>query len=284
MKRTMINALQTKENQVVKVSGWVHRIRKLKSVVFVILRDRSGLVQLIMSPESFKKISLKLEAVVEVTGKVTSSPNKYGPFETHVESLNLLSEVVEDLPLQINGDKLDSGLENILNHRVLSLRHSHESAIFKIQAAIGQAFESFLRQADFIQIHTPKLVKEGAEGGSNVFSLDYFGETAYLAQSPQFYKQMMVASGLERVFEIGSVFRAESHSTSRHLNEYISLDLEMGFIECESELMDLETQLLKHIMNHLQVQCLHELELLSVTLPRSRVKFQPLSSVKPLKY
>lgn len=268
MKRTMITSLQAKENQVVKVSGWVHRIRKLKSVVFVILRDRSGLVQLIMSPESFKKTSLKLEAVIEVTGKVASSPNKYGPFEIHVASLNLLSEVEEDLPLQINGDKVDSGIESILNHRVLSLRHSQESAIFKIQAAIGQAFGSFLQEADFTQIHTPKLVKEGAEGGSNVFSLDYFGETAYLAQSPQFYKQMMVASGLERVFEIGSVFRAESHSTSRHLNEYISLDLEMGFIECESELMDLETQLLKHIMDHLQAQCTHELELLSVTLPQ----------------
>jgi len=262
MKRTMINNMKVGQ---VKLSGWVYRIKKLKAVVFIILRDRTGYVQLAISPDKFD--SIKLESVISVIGQAVESPNKYGLLEVQVESITVLSSVNEDLPVAINGETLDIGLDTRLNNRVLTLRHEEEQAIFEIQAEIAEGFSSFLRKEGFTRIHTPKLVKEGAEGGANVFSLDYFGEKAYLAQSPQFYKQMMVISGMERVYEIGPVFRAESHSTIRHLNEYISMDLEMGFVEDEVELMELETELLRYIFSHLNEKCHEGLEVLKIELP-----------------
>jgi nondiscriminating aspartyl-tRNA synthetase len=206
--------------------------------------------------------------VVKVMGSIVQSKNAYGEVELLVNQLRLLNLAELELPIQVNKSDLEVSIETLLEHRVLGLRHPKEQAIFRIQASIGEYFSEFLRREGFTEIHTPKLVKEGAEGGANVFKLDYFGETAYLAQSPQFYKQMMVISGMERVFEIGSVFRAEAHSTSRHLNEYVSLDLEMAFIEDEYELMRLETELLRHMMGHLSVQHKKELDLLEVELPK----------------
>lgn len=261
--RTMIQEIKGEKE--VTVSGWIHRIKKLKAVVFVILRDRTGYIQLAIDPETFGH--LKLETVISASGSVVSNVNKYGQYEIQVKTLSVLSEVTEDLPIKINGKSLELGMDTMLNNRVLSLRHEQESAIFKIQAVISQSFKSFLISEDFTEIHSPKLVKEGAEGGANVFSLDYFGNIAYLAQSPQFYKQMMVISGLERVFEVGSVFRAESHSTVRHLNEYVSMDLEMGFIESEEELMALETELLRHIFSEITRICSKELKCLEIEIP-----------------
>lgn len=251
----------------VTVMGWIHRIRKLKSVTFLILRDRSGLLQCILTPEQTEQHNLTLESVVQLQGRCVPSKNDYGQIELIARSVKILSQAMPELPIQINGASLEVQLDTQLEHRVLALRHPKEQAIFKIQAAIGDAFRSFLKEQDFTEIHTPKLVKEGAEGGANVFKLDYFGETAYLAQSPQFYKQMMVIAGMERVFEVGSVFRAEAHSTSRHLNEYVSLDLEMGFIEHEDELMSLETELLKYIFQELSKNYEKELKLLEAALP-----------------
>ena len=254
-------------NDEVTVMGWIHRIRKLKSVTFLILRDRSGLLQCILTPEQTEQHNLTLESVVQLQGRCVPSKNDYGQIELIARSVKILSQAMPELPIQINGASLEIQLDTQLEHRVLALRHPKEQAIFKIQAAIGDAFRSFLKEQDFTEIHTPKLVKEGAEGGANVFKLDYFGETAYLAQSPQFYKQMMVIAGMERVFEVGSVFRAEAHSTNRHLNEYVSLDLEMGFIEHEDELMSLETDLLKYIFQELSKNYEKELKLLEAALP-----------------
>lgn len=265
MKRTMVNELTTSQEAQVILSGWVHRIRQLKHVGFIILKDRSGYVQCVVNPSVLDTVSL--ESVIKVTGTVVKNLNDYGPLEVQVEKLEMLNQAEQPLPIIVNQKELDVQLDTLLEHRVLGLRHPKEQAIFKIQAGITEHFASFLRSNDFTQIHTPKLVKEGAEGGANVFKLDYFGETAYLAQSPQFYKQMMVISGLERVFEIGSVFRAEAHSTSRHLNEYISLDLEMGFIENETELMALETEFLRTLMRMLSTEYALELRRLNVTLP-----------------
>lgn len=262
MKRTMINEIKVGKT---KVSGWLYRVKKLKAVVFLILRDKTGFVQLVMKPEEFQ--NLRLESVITVIGEAVESPNKYGMYEVRVEEIELLSEVNSELPIAVNQATLNVNLDTILNHRVLSLRHEKEQSIFKIQSAIASEFRHFLDQRLFTEIHTPKLVKEGAEGGANVFELDYFGEKAYLAQSPQFYKQMMVIAGLERVYEIGPVFRAESHSTIRHLNEYTSMDLEMGFVENISELMNLETELLTSIIESLNKTCKKELELLNIELP-----------------
>ncbi len=265
MKRTMVNALGNEVGKSIVLCGWVHRIRQLKRVGFIILKDRSGYVQCVVEPELLNTI--RLESVIKVTGNVVISLNDYGPLEVQVEKIEMLNQSEQPLPIIVNQADLDVQLDTLLEHRVLGLRHPKEQAIFKIQAGITEHFAAFLRKNGFTQIHTPKLVKEGAEGGANVFKLDYFGETAYLAQSPQFYKQMMVISGLERVFEIGSVFRAEAHSTSRHLNEYISLDLEMGFVENESELMALETDLLRTLMTWLGDEYALELRRLNVTLP-----------------
>lgn len=267
MKRQWIKGLEFQIGESVCICGWVHRIRRLKNVTFIVVRDRTGLMQCVISPEHEEGFELTHESVVKVFGTIVQSKNAYSEAELHVSRLIVLNLAENELPIQVNKVDVEASIETLLEHRVLGLRHPKEQAIFKIQASIGQGFSEYLRGEDFTEIHTPKLVKEGAEGGANVFELDYFGEPAYLAQSPQFYKQMMVISGMERVFEIGPVFRAEAHSTSRHLNEYVSLDLEMAFIEDESELMRLETNLLKYTMSYIRETCEKELNLLEVELP-----------------
>ena len=265
--RVLISNLQRHIDEVVQIEGWVHRIRVLKSVTFIILRDRTGLVQCVFegTPEYLKGI--KLESIVMVEGRVCGSKNKYQFFELQAQNLEVRSGVENDLPIQINGDALDINLETQLNHRVLSLRHAQNQAIFRLQAIITQSFRSFLEENGFLEMFTPKIVKEGAEGGAEIFKLDYFGESAYLAQSPQFYKQMMVVAGFERVFEIGSVYRAEQHATARHLNEYVSMDLEMGFIEDEFEIMALEESLLKAIFKALKLKGAPYFEVLNMACP-----------------
>ena len=155
----------------------------------------------------------------------------------------------------------------MLNNRVLSLRHKKINAIFKVQNLIVNSFREFLNDEGFTEIHTPKIVKEGAEGGTEVFEVKYFENKAYLAQSPQFYKQMMVGAGFERVFEIGHAYRAEEHNTNRHLNEYVSMDLEIGFIENELDIMEIEEKLLKFILESLNNKGKEYLNLLQVELP-----------------
>lgn len=156
----------------------------------------------------------------------------------------------------------------MLNNRVLSLRHNKVNSIFKIQNIIVNGVREYLSSNDFTEIFTPKLVSEGAEGGSEVFKLDYFEQQAYLAQSPQFYKQMMIGAGFERVFEIGHAYRAEEHNTSRHLNEYISIDLEVGFIKDEYDIMKIEEELLKYVLGKLENEGKEYLDLLNIELPK----------------
>lgn len=270
MERKLISEISAHENQNVYIKGWVHRLRKLKSVTFIIIRDRSGLIQCVLSPELETAMGLEeltSESTVALRGVVCESKNAYGAYEIVIEHLDILCLAQSPLPIQVNLDDLDINLDTLLDNRVLGLRHPKEMAIFKIQAALGQAFGTYLQSQGFTEMHTPKLVKEGAEGGANVFQLDYFGDKAFLAQSPQFYKQMMVLAGFERVYEVGSVFRAEAHSTSRHLNEYVSLDFEMGFIDSEFELMTLETELIRFMFEALNQNQKYELQQLGVTLP-----------------
>lgn len=271
LKRILIESAGNYLSEKILIKGWVYRYRKLKSISFLIMRDRTGLIQCILTPELEAelegKVSLNHESVLEIVGTMQPGKNSYGEHELLIESITELNRAEPNLPIQVNGPEIEVQLDTLLEHRVLGLRHLKENAIFKVQAAIGQYFAEFLRSEGFVEMHTPKLVKEGAEGGANVFKLDYFGETAFLAQSPQFYKQMMVIAGFERVFEIGSVFRAETHSTSRHLNEYVSLDFEMGFIEDEYELMTLETRLIQFMIRALQERNAKELAILETVLP-----------------
>ena len=229
----------------VEASGWVHRIRELGGVVFVILRDRSGLVQLVLEERG----GLTLESVITVTGTPALNEKAPGGAELRVKEVKVLSRAAPDLPYQVNADTCKISLDVILDNRVLSLRSPKIRSIFKVQAVIVEAFAEYLRRADFTEIKTSKLTAGSTEGGTNLFVVEYFDRRLYLAQSPQLYKEAMVASGFERVFEIAPVYRAEKHDTPRHLNEYVSLDVEMGFIESERDLIELEKGLLAYIFD-----------------------------------
>jgi nondiscriminating aspartyl-tRNA synthetase len=236
-------AVKERPGEIIEVSGWVHRIRDMGGITFVILRDRSGLVQLVLDENP----DLTPESVIRVKGVPALNEKAPGGAEIRVQSLECLSVAAGDLPYQVNADPAKIGLEAILDNRVLSLRNPKLRSIFKIQAAIIGAFSACLREMDFTEIKTSKIVGSGTEGGTNLFEVDYFGRKVYLAQSPQLYKQVMVAAGLERVFEVGPVYRAEKHDTPRHINEYVSLDVELGFIESEIDLIELEKRLLARI-------------------------------------
>lgn len=267
MNRIMINELKNYINKTVSVKGWVHRIRKLKSITFVVLRDRTGLVQCVLNNKELKNSDIKLESVIEISGKVSESKNNLNPFEVVAETMNIINSSIEELPIEINKENLEVNLDTMLNNRMLSIRHEKVNAIFKVQNIIVEGFREFLKMEDFTEISTPKLVEEGAEGGTEVFKVQYFEREAYLAQSPQFYKQMMVGAGFERVFEIGHVYRAEEHNTNRHLNEYISMDLEIGFIEDEKDVMNLEEALLKYILEKVDAEGKRYLEILKAEVP-----------------
>lgn len=268
MKRIMIDKLNEYIDKEAKIEGWVHRIRCLKAITFLILRDRTGLVQCVIDNELVKSDMIKLESVVAITGNVKESNNKLNKFEIEVNNLETINNCKNELPIEINKENLNINLDTMLNNRVLSLRHEKINAIFKVQNLIVSGFREYLIMEGFTEIFTPKLVAEGAEGGTEVFEVKYFENKAYLAQSPQFYKQMMVAAGFERVFEMGHVYRAEQHNTNRHLNEYISMDLELGFINNQEDIMNLEEELLKFIIDKVENEAQKYLQLLNVELPK----------------
>lgn len=267
MERTMIKNLNGKYEKPVMLQGWIQRIRKLGKIAFLILRDRSGVVQCVVDTKSIDIKGLRLESVVEITGVVKENSSVQQGIEVILENIKVISEVDYDLPIEINKEDLEANLDTILNNRVLSLRHLKTNAVFKIQAVLAQGFSDYLKTQDFTQVFSSKIVAEGTEGGTELFEIKYFEKKAYLAQSPQFYKQMLVGSGFERVFEIGHVYRAEQHNTQRHLNEYVSLDLEMGFIEDEKDIMKLEEKLLKFMLQKVESECSLELKLLEAKLP-----------------
>lgn len=258
--------------QVVCISGYIHRIREMTGFSFVIIRTERDLIQCVYAPE-FSDYrwddKLREEACVRVTGKVVSSLDAKGNerFELQIHDIKILSLPSADLPIVINKKQLDNiQLSTILDLRPIALRNPKERAIFKIQEGIARGFREFLLKNKFTEIRSPKINFAGAEGGTNVFKLDYFGKQVYLAQSPQLYKQALVGV-YERVFEIAPVFRAEHHDTSRHLNEYVSMDFEMGFINDFTDIMNMETGLLKYVFNLLKTEYKEELELLHAVVP-----------------
>lgn len=241
--RSLAREIREMVGKEVEVTGWVHRIRELGKIVFVILRDRSGEVQLVLDD----KPAFGNEWVVRVSGRVAANDKAPGGAEIRVDSVQVLSEADPELPIPVNQDPGKIGLEAILDNRLISLRIPKVRRIFELQAGLVHYFADFMRSQSFTEIKTSKLIGSGTEGGTGLFTVDYFDTKVYLAQSPQFYKQAMVASGLERVFEIGAAYRAEKHETPRHLNEYVSLDVEMAFIDSEHDLIDLEQEILKHV-------------------------------------
>lgn len=247
----------------VELKGWVHRVRDLGGVSFVMLRDRSGLVQLVLEG----KADFSLESVIRAVGVPALNPKAPGGAELRAESVEVLSAAALDLPYPVNQDPDKVGLDVILDNRLLSLRNPKIRAIFAVQATIVEAFSAYLRSADFTEIKTSKLVGAATEGGAGLFEVSYFDTKVCLAQSPQFYKETMVASGLERVFEVAPAYRAEKHDTPRHLNEYISLDVEMGFIDSELDLIQLERGLLTHVFEKVAERNAAELALWGASVP-----------------
>ena len=252
----------------VRLHGMVYKIRKMSDFAFVLIRTKRTVVQCVYGREfsNFPLECLQEESAVCITANVVAEERSRVGYELQLLAVEVLSEPEELSPIVINNKKVDTSIENLLNYRPITLRNEKERAIFKLQEGICRAIREFLYKEHFTEIHSPKLVAEGAEGGANIFKLDYFGKQAYLAQSPQFYKQMMVGV-FERVFEIAPVFRAEKHDTARHLNEYTSVDFEMGFIESFEEIMQMETGMLRFMMNYLKEQYEQELSLLKLQLP-----------------
>lgn len=277
------------EGKTVKINGAVHRIRNMGDVAFVILRKSEGLVQCVYEEGScsFSLKNLKEEGAVEVTGVVAKENRAPWGFEIRLREIRVLSEPSQVLPLAVNKWKMNTSLETKLALRPVSLRNVRERAKFKIQEGIVRGFREFLFGQGFTEIRTPKIVSRGAEGGANVFKLNYFNKKAELGQSPQFYKQTMVGV-YDRVFEAAPVFRAEKHNTTRHLNEYVSLDFEMGYIDSFEDVMAMETGFLQYTMELLNRDYGRELEMLEVKLPRieriPQVRFDKAKELVSEKY
>jgi nondiscriminating aspartyl-tRNA synthetase len=261
--RTLLAEIDQHLGKEITVAGWVHRIRELGAISFVLLRDRSGQAQLVLDG----KVQFTQESVVRAVGTVAANPKAPGGFEVQVKELELVAAAEPDLPIAVNQDPEKLSLEAVLDYRMISLRNPKILSIFRLQSGILKLFGEHMRSEGFTEIKTSKLIGTGTEGGTGLFSVEYFDTKVFLAQSPQFYKQAMVSSGLEKVFEIGCAYRAEKHETPRHLNEYVSLDVESAWIDSEQDLMDLEVRILKSIFAGLQRENAAELSMWGATVP-----------------
>jgi nondiscriminating aspartyl-tRNA synthetase len=244
MQRILSSELAMRVGEPVTIAGWVHRRRELKSVSFLILRDRAGLAQVVLPPGAQMPPE---ETVIEVTGEAAANEVAPGGVEVISPQIAVLSGAEHETPFEVFRPTLSPALPVQLDHAVLSLRHPSRREPLRRSATATGAFRATLDSLDFTEIHTPKIVGSATESGATVFGLDYFGRPAFLAQSPQFYKELMVGV-FERVYEVGPVFRAEPHDTTRHLAEYTSLDAEMGFIGDHRDVMKVLRQVMAGIM------------------------------------
>ena len=267
-----ITTIEIKEHigQRVQVQGWLHALRKLGGVTFVVVRDGWGTVQAVSEDEAelaaLADAGLAAETVLALEGLVVAEAQAPGGVELRQLSVEVITPVTEPLPLPLNKRQIKASLPTLLDHAVVANRHPARRAVFRLAAGAMAGFRATLGGRGFTEIQTPKIVASATESGSNVFQLDYFGRPAYLAQSPQFYKQIMVGV-FERVFEVGPVFRAEPHDTTRHVNEYVSLDVEFGFIEDHFTVMTLARDVIAGILATLQGAYAAELALLEARLP-----------------
>jgi nondiscriminating aspartyl-tRNA synthetase len=252
----------------VRLQGWLHQVRELGKVNFLILRDGWGMFQAVITdPATLEAVrSVQVESVIEVRGLVVAEPQAPGGAELHETEVTILVPVEAPPPIEINKREVKASLETFLEHAVVGLRHPKRRAILRLASAAMAGFRATLNARGFTEIQTPKILGSATEGGANVFKVDYFGRPAYLAQSPQLYKQIAVGF-FERVYEVGPVFRAEPHATTRHLAEYVSLDVELGFIEDHTTVMALLTEVIAGMLDEIARSCSAELALLGATLP-----------------
>lgn len=246
----------------IMIEGWLHKKRLLGGLTFINVRDRTGLVQVVLqSKEEVEKLrGLQIGTVVRVEGTAKEEPRAPGGAELHDATILVLVPVTDEPPIEIDkplSHKPDN-LDTLFDNRVIGLRNLQEQTIFKVQAKVLEAAREYFKQHGFTEMNTPKLLAEATEGGAEVFKLDYFGKTATLAQSAQFYKQMMVGA-FERVFETNPTYRAEPSATTRHMTEYITIDAEMGFIEFD-ELLTFSSGFLNYIVDRVWATYAEELK------------------------
>lgn len=249
--------------------GTVHRARDMSDFSFLILRTEHGLLQCTFQGDSLgdiKRSDVRDAMVVEVTGVVREEARAEHGVEVVLSAIKIIAKPYGQLPVPLGKKYMGLSLDVDLPLRPITLRHPRNQAIFRVQSAIADGFAAYMQSQGFTHIHTPKIVVAGAEGGANLFQLDYFGQPAFLAQSPQFHKQYM-AGALGRVYEIGAVYRAERHNTSRHLNEYTGLDFEMAYIDSMYDVMAMETSMLQSLMEYVKTHCVEELAFLKAEVP-----------------
>jgi len=252
----------------VELQGWLHGMRRMGGVSFLVLRDGWGTLQIVSenAAELAPLEGLSLETVIQVVGDVVAAPQAPGGIELRSPQIEVITPVGEAPPVTLSKRELKASLTTLLDHAVVTNRHPTRRAIFRLAAAAMSSFRATLSERGFTEIQTPKIVASATESGANVFKLDYFERSAFLAQSPQFYKQVMVGV-FERVFEVGPVFRAEPHDTTRHINEYVSLDAEFGFIQSHHDVMHVVRDVLANIMVCFNERYGTELQVLNIQLP-----------------
>jgi len=261
--------------------GWVHEVRDLGGLVFLLLRDREGIIQVTLPkkkvPAEVFEIAKKIhrESVIKVVGVVKKEPKAPGGYEIIPKEIEVLNEAMVPLPLEVT-EKVPAELDTRLDHRFMDLRKPRVQAIFRIRHQMMQSVRRFLSDEGFIEVHTPKIVSTATEGGTELFPISYFEKEAFLNQSPQLYKQILMGAGLERVFEIGPIFRAEEHNTTRHLNEAISIDIEMSFTDHEGVMNVLE-RLVQRVYEDVVENCQKFLDWLNVKLEIPEVPFERIT-------
>lgn len=281
MERTMIKGLGSKSGETVRICGWLGAIRDQKRMQFLIIRDHTGSTQAIHDKAANLDLAtiisgITLESAIEITGKVLLNPSvKFGGLEVMIESVVVVSKAATPSPLNEN-----SSSDARLDWRFLDLRTAQNSLIFKIQTAAEHSMRSFWISEGFIEMHSPKFMGGASESGAELFEVKYFDRKAYLAQSPQFYKQMAMAAGFDRVFEIGPVFRANPSFTSRHDTEFTSVDVEISWIDSHEDVMQLEERWLRHVLQALEAEYGEEIkatfgtEIMVPKLPFPRVTME----------
>lgn len=277
MKRTLSSELKEQIGSQATISGWIHKKRLMGGLTFINVRDRKGLVQVLIEDkhEVEKLRGLHIGTVLDVTGSVVADDRAPGGAEIHEPTLEIISAVTDEPPIEIDkpiGHKPDN-LDTLFEYRVLNIRNLQEQKIFKIRASMVRYIREYLQNLEFVEIDTPKLLAEPTEGGAEVFKLDYFGKTATLAQSPQFYKQIMVGA-FERVFEIGHSYRAEPSATTRHMTELTMLDIEMGFVKDHDEVLALVADMTKSVLR--KIYDIHADDLKSLNAPELKLTDEPV--------
>src|SRR5262245_12558062 len=257
--RALIFTLGQIIDQEVLLRGWVYRLRVLAKTTFLVIKDCSGAAQCVAESDLLKDLHLKLDDCVEVYGRVRADNRSKSGYEVAITRVVALSRSATGLPFNSSSNIESVGPETLLEYRPLAVRNDAIGDIFRIQAAALRFFREYLTSQRFTEIITSKIVASGTEGGTNLFELKYFDRVAYLAQSPQFYKEHGVG-GFERVYETGHVYRAEPHASSRHLTEYYSLDFEAGFIDGPEDVIQIERELLTYIFDRLMSSHEHVLE------------------------